>query len=236
MKKSQSDFYKRLVSVFGTDNGAEIARKLKVERQTIYKWRDGKLPSRTQLLKISQLTGKSTQWLLPEKEMFTSLSDKDDSGIKSLAHGTGSEDTANEKLTTRSIETPMEPDDVSVPLTGTISADTQQIVRNKESLTVKVPNFLVDSDQFQFQIEGNGWSQEGLHDGDLLLATKPNGALEGRIVIAQLPNEKIIVRRYRQVGSMVHFAPIEGRRPVIRAPEDEIRIEYIVTIITRSVE
>lgn len=233
MKKSQSDFYKRLVSVFGTNNGAEIARKLKVERQTVYKWRDGKFPSRSQLINISRITGKSTQWLLPE---FTSISTEDDSSIKSLARGTTSADTGSEQLTARSIETPTEPDDVSVPLTGTISADTQRIVRLKESLTVKVPNYLADSDQFQFQIEGNGWSLEGLHDGDLLLATKPNGALDGRIVIAQLPNEKIIVRRYRKVGSMVHFAPIEGRRPVIRAPEDEIRIEYIVTIITRSVE
>lgn len=58
-------FFQRLVEAFGTDNSAEIARQLNLERQAVYRWRDGKnIPSIETLLLISEKTGTSLHWLI----------------------------------------------------------------------------------------------------------------------------------------------------------------------------
>jgi len=62
-KKSET-FWDRLQEAFHQANAPTIARKLDVEKQTVYKWRDGTLPSLDRLLAISRSTGYSLHWLV----------------------------------------------------------------------------------------------------------------------------------------------------------------------------
>lgn len=58
-------FWTRLLSAFGTENAAEIGRQIGLERQSLYKWRDGiNQPSLDSLIAISQTTSRSLHWLL----------------------------------------------------------------------------------------------------------------------------------------------------------------------------
>lgn len=60
--------YKRIVEAFGTDNGAEIARLVEVNRQAVYRWRDRDTePAQENLLKITKCTGVTLDWLLTGK-------------------------------------------------------------------------------------------------------------------------------------------------------------------------
>jgi SOS-response transcriptional repressor LexA len=101
---------------------------------------------------------------------------------------------------------------------------------------VLVPGILVRDDSLLFRIEGDELAAEGLRDGDVILAREADGEIEGKIVIATLEEKKVIIRRYHKRGSMVHFSAIEGERPRIRLPEENVAVKYVVTSITRPFE
>jgi transcriptional regulator with XRE-family HTH domain len=62
--KSTKGFWDRLQEAFETSKAPEIARRLGLEKQAVYKWRDGSLPALDTLLAISETTGCSLHWLL----------------------------------------------------------------------------------------------------------------------------------------------------------------------------
>lgn len=57
--------YQRIIESFGTANAAEIGRQVGKERQSVYKWRDGKSrPDIETLVEIARVTNSSLHWLL----------------------------------------------------------------------------------------------------------------------------------------------------------------------------
>lgn len=60
-----TELFNRIVEAFGTSNGAEIGRKLKVSKNLVYRWRDGDgIPTSETFLKIFECTGVSLHWLM----------------------------------------------------------------------------------------------------------------------------------------------------------------------------
>jgi transcriptional regulator with XRE-family HTH domain len=65
MSVKPSEIWVRIQEAFGSQTAAEIARKLNIERQSVYKWRDGKnAPDLDRLYEISHVTGSSLHWLI----------------------------------------------------------------------------------------------------------------------------------------------------------------------------
>jgi len=60
----RAGFWERLQEAFNYANAPEIAKKLDLERQAVYKWREGNLPSLDTLLAINRVTGCSLHWLI----------------------------------------------------------------------------------------------------------------------------------------------------------------------------
>ena len=78
---------------------------------------------------------------------------------------------------------------------------------------------------------------EGLRDGDVILARDAKGEdVEGKIVIAEIADGKMIIRRYHKAGTLIHFSAPEGKRPVIRLPEEDVEVRFVVTSMTRAFE
>ena len=226
-----TSLYQRIQAAFQTTNGAEIARKLGFEKQNIYAWRDGRnLPTTETVLKIYEYTGISLHWLLTgEGEIYPT---RNVTNVpKKLAPGKTVRNTApapeqNPETGVPTAEHRLQ----SVPLRGTISH--QQIVQ--EDLRVLVPFSLVEKDSVLFKIEGDDLAAEGLHDGDLLIARPAkNGDSDGKIVIAMLSG-KTIVRHFSGTEKLALLSPVEGSRPVIKAPLNSVEVQYVVTSITRS--
>ena len=59
-----SSFWDRLQIAFKNAKAPQIAEKLHISKQAVYRWRDGEMPKRTHLEKISELTGTSLYWLM----------------------------------------------------------------------------------------------------------------------------------------------------------------------------
>lgn len=67
-----NDFWKRVTDAFGTSDVQTIADKLGITYQAVKKWRDGNAePSRKRLEAISELTGRSIDWLMTGKETLS---------------------------------------------------------------------------------------------------------------------------------------------------------------------
>ena len=56
--------WERIQEAFGRQKPPEIARRLGLEKQAVYKWRDGTVPGLDTLIKICESTGVSLHWLL----------------------------------------------------------------------------------------------------------------------------------------------------------------------------
>lgn len=63
LKKQKSTFWERLQDAFFGANAPEIAKKLDLEKQAVYKWRE-RLPGLETLIAISETTGCSLHWLV----------------------------------------------------------------------------------------------------------------------------------------------------------------------------
>ena len=59
-----SSFWDRLQIAFDNANAPQIAGKLHISKQAVYRWRDGEMPKRVHLEKIAELTGTSLYWLM----------------------------------------------------------------------------------------------------------------------------------------------------------------------------
>ncbi|HMV87638.1 MAG TPA: helix-turn-helix domain-containing protein [Blastocatellia bacterium] len=224
--------FQRLQEVFNTTNSAEIARQLGLERQTLYRWRDGRnIPSLENLYEITKCTNVSLHWLLTgEGEKYVAQS-----GTlvpKKLALLETAVDTAPAPALIPEIGQPTGQHRLKlVPLLGTVK--NQRIVKEKSS--VLVPNSLVDEASVLLRIEGEDLQEEGLQDGDILIA-KPvteETEAEGKIVVA-IHAGKTFIRHYTKTKKLGLLSPIEGTRPVIKAIAGSIEIKYVVTSITRS--
>jgi len=64
LPKRTERFWERVQDVFNNAKAPEIARRLGLEKQAVYKWRDGSLPGVDTLLAIAETTGCSLHWLL----------------------------------------------------------------------------------------------------------------------------------------------------------------------------
>lgn len=66
-------FWDRVTEAYNTTNVLEIARRLGLSKQALYKWQKGKLPELDTLIKICESTSISLHWLLyDEGEKFPS--------------------------------------------------------------------------------------------------------------------------------------------------------------------
>lgn len=74
-----TELFNRITEAFGTDNGAEIGRKLKLSKNLVYRWRDGLgIPTSETFLEIFKCTGVSLHWLMigeGEKYVGASVTD-----------------------------------------------------------------------------------------------------------------------------------------------------------------
>jgi len=225
----QEGFFQRVCEALGTDNVQQIANKTGIKKQSVYLWQKGGWPSLDNLGLIAESSSTSLHWLLTGKgEKY--LGECGTTVAKKLAPGERLVDTAPAPILIPEIGLPTAPHQLQLaPLQGTISG--QKIVG--EESRVLVPGSLVDEASVLFRIEGDDLAAEGLHDGDILIARPAAGDVEGKVVIA-LVASKVLVRHYTTTKKLALLSPIEGNRPVIKAPVNSVEVKYIVTSITRS--
>lgn len=246
-------FWTRLLSTFGTENAAEIGRQIGLERQSLYKWRDGiNQPSLDSLITISQKTRRSLHWLLTghgqeyifqfpspavplengEKEIIDTLAQTTNQTVDQMLR-----ELLIEALERRGLMKPryspamlvLRPDIklVAVPLIGSISSG-QPIKYFKEHRNVMVAEiFLHDGYQHcVLEIVGDdvGWP-----NGDYVICCDNKHPESGSTVIAQIDGGPPTVKRIFFEGPNIKLQPINNKSPGDRYPAENVEIIYTVT-------
>lgn len=212
-------FYERLIELMQTDNGAEIGRRIGVERQSVYRWRDGESePSRDNLRVIVEVTGASLDWLesgLGEKYL-TQKQPKPE-----LTRSIGREEFA------RSVTVSVSPLPFhSLPVAAELVNN--QLVEIHGARSMDIPESIGSKDSVLVFVNDDIWLAEGIKPGNVIVAEPINGELpNGRTVIA-LCDGKPICRRFELRGNLGHFSALQSG-PAFSFPMELVELQFTVT-------
>lgn len=223
MKLDKKKIFGRITIALGKSKAADIAKMFGLTAGAVSQWKNTGNISLENLNAVSLSSGVSIHWLVTgEGEKFLNIKSKPLALVSSPA------DTAADQ---RAPSTIPADESASLPLVGKINQ--KQQLTTSEGL-MPVPAVLIQAERAVIKIEGEGWTGEGLRNGDLLIVEPVNGTpIENRIVVASLPGDRWLVRRLKSAGEMIALLPVEGRAPTIRFPAEDVRVDWIVISITR---
>lgn len=217
-----SSLYDRIVEAFGTDNGAEIGRLVEVGRHAVYRWRDGDtLPSRENLLKISECSGVTLDWLMSgEGEKFPSTRSTVSEQISSAER---------DALTSVSLRLSVQPLRNS-PLVAVLENSQLRFV---EGQTMNIPANVAPETALTIEVLDDSWEPEGFKKGDVLVVERSNGNCSGQLVVA-LVNNQPMIRHFEQVGLMARFSALYDHLPVVQVAMNNVELKFVVSSITHK--
>jgi SOS-response transcriptional repressor LexA len=257
-------FWTRLLSAFGTENAAEIGRQIGLERQSLYKWRDGiNQPSLDSLIAISEKTSRSLHWLLTGhgQEYINQLpspampfDNNERKTIEGLAHTKGQtvdqtiRELLIEALKNRGLMSRQSPTMlifrhdmklVALLLIGSISAD-QPITyfEKQKQKQVMVAEAFIPPDHAGYQfclLQIVGNDvAEGLRDGDYLICCDNRNPTSDSVVVALINGGTPVVKRIFHEGHNVRLHPYNNKSPGETYPAGQVEILYTVTGIQHN--
>lgn len=257
-------FWTRLLSAFGTDNAAEISRHLGLERQSLYKWRDGiNQPSLDSLIAISEKTGRSLHWLLTgHGQEYIShilspampLEHNERKTIEDLAHTTGKtfdqtlRELLIEALEKRGLKSRQSPAMlifrhdmklVALLLIGSISAGQpiKYFEKHKQKQVMVAEAFIPpDHAGYQFCLLQIVGNDvaEGLRDGDYIICCDNRNPTSDSVVVALVNGGTPAIKRIFHEGSNLRLQPYNNKSPGEIYPADQVEILYTVTGIQHN--
>lgn len=257
-----TEFYQRLVELFGTENSAEIARQLQLERQSVYRWRDGKNdPSLDTLYLINQLTGASLHWLLTGQGpkyvsnfSATAIPLDDEEMIAVIQFAADSDQTVEQALHKLIVEglksrklLPSKPAPsmllfrqdvklIAIPLIGSISAG-QPINYFKEQKEVLVADVFISHEGYQsfvLQIVGDDFRDEGFSDGDLIICCDNKQPQSGQVAVTVVDDEHTTIKRVFFEGPNIRLQPTNGKGAGELISPERVTIIATVTGVQRD--
>jgi len=113
---------------------------------------------------------------------------------------------------------------ISIPLAGTIAAgEPIEAIEAKERL--QVPATLADDSGkfFALKVKGDSMIEDGIHDGDYIVAEKRDSARDGEIVVALIENEYATLKRFYRENDHVRLEPANSTMEPIRARNVKIQ-------------
>ncbi len=97
---------------------------------------------------------------------------------------------------------------VEIPVVGRVAAG-QPILAEQNiegSLTLQASLLKSRSDSFGLKVRGDSMIEAGIFDGDIVIVSPQNHALNGDIVVALLENEATL-KRYKKVNDIIYLIP-----------------------------
>lgn len=223
MGLNKTQIYERIREAFNVKTLTEVAELLGLTTGAVSQWKTTGKISLATLIKTSEMSHVSIHWLVTgegSKEILPA--------VKHLALVRASADN-DDSQAPRSIPAY---ESASLPLVGRI--DQQQLTATVEE-RMEIPAILVFPESQVIQITGHGWASEGLQHGDLLIVRPINETdVENKIVVASLPGDRAVVRRFSRAGHLVTLAPILGSSPTYRLPAEDVALRWLVTSITHQ--
>lgn len=96
-----------------------------------------------------------------------------------------------------------------IPVLGNIAAGQPLMAAVENDRSYSLPNdyFPVKNESFLLQVKGNSMIEAGILDGDMVLIKTQNTANNGQIVVAQIDNEEVTLKRYYNCTTYIKLKP-----------------------------
>ena len=128
-------------------------------------------------------------------------------------------------------------DATKVPLLGNIAAGQPLYAAVEDSRSYAMPNdfFSIKSEMFLLQVKGESMQDMGILDGDVVLIKSQPTARDGQIVVAQIDNEAVTLKRFYNCGSYIKLHPENKRmEDIIVTSDQQFRILGVATGLMRN--
>jgi len=119
-------------------------------------------------------------------------------------------------------------------LIGTLSSNLP-IEMSPRPQEIAVPKFFVfePSSTYVFRIRGDGFQEEGIHQGDLLLVEARPYADPGETVVVEVEKNIFYIRKYLSEDGLIRLTSQNVEAPPLLFRESEVTIHGIVTGLIR---
>ncbi len=112
-----------------------------------------------------------------------------------------------------------------VPLVGEVAAGTDVIAQENIEQTLPIPTDLAsDGDLFMLKVKGDSMIEDGIFDGDFIVAQVSQEFKNGDVVIAGIPGEEATIKRLRKTKSAIHLIPANKKLEIMKFDPSEVTL------------
>lgn len=123
-----------------------------------------------------------------------------------------------------------------LPLLGLVAAGAPiEPVPQTDAIDL-LPPLRKGGEAFVLRVKGESMKDDGILPGDLVVVRKQGTAHNGQTVVALVNNEATIKTYYRKEGRVELHPANAAMQPIVVSPDDDLRIQGIVTAVIRHVE
>jgi SOS regulatory protein LexA len=173
--------------------------------------RHKRMPGYKELMQLTGFKSKNAVWKLVNKLVEAGVLSKDSEGRISLVRGTD-----------------------EIPMLGLVEAGIPTLTEESELDTMNLNTFLVEDRESSYllEVKGDSMIEEGIKEGDLVVAEKAASAKEGDIVIAEVDGGWTM-KYYRKKNGKVYLEPAnKNYKPIY--PEYDLKIAAVVKGVIRK--
>lgn len=126
---------------------------------------------------------------------------------------------------------------VTIPMLGNVAAGSPIYadVENDTTYTVPSDYFNCRGQMFLLNVKGESMKNIGILNGDLVLVRQQNVAKDGDVIVAQIDNNEVTLKRFYNCGSYIRLKPENDEMSDIIVTSDrEFRILGIATGLMRN--
>ena len=126
---------------------------------------------------------------------------------------------------------------ITIPMLGNVAAGSPLYadVENDTSYTVPSDYFNCRGQMFLLNVKGESMKNIGILNGDLVLVRQQNVAKDGDVIVAQIDNNEVTLKRFYNCGSYIRLKPENDEMSDIIVTSDrEFRILGIATGLMRN--
>ncbi len=122
-----------------------------------------------------------------------------------------------------------------VPLVGDVAAGTDVLAEENVEEILPVPaDFTGEGELFMLRVRGDSMIEDGILDGDYVIAVQQPVASEGEVVVAGIPGGEATVKRFSRTGDRIVLLPANSALEPLEYSADEVTIYgRVVTVMRR---
>ena len=126
---------------------------------------------------------------------------------------------------------------VSVPMLGNVAAGAPLYadVENDTAYTIPSDYFNCKGQMFLLNVKGESMKNIGIYNGDMVLVKQQSVARDGEVIVAQIDNNEVTLKRFFNCGTYIRLKPENyDMSDIIITNDREFRILGVATGLMRN--